>query len=135
MRSVVVVLTLVVALAGLTPLVVAQTRLTDAAVEHLRAMPALRRVHVWRSGISGAGIATLRAARPELVVETGDATTAAVLESEPPLDSGRTNTTCPVSGRPVDARYTIVHEGRAIAFCCAECARQFWADPAKFAPD
>jgi mono/diheme cytochrome c family protein/YHS domain-containing protein len=42
------------------------------------------------------------------------------------------NTTCPISGKPVDARYSIVHNGRVIGFCCPNCPGQFWADPAKY---
>lgn len=40
--------------------------------------PALRKVHVWDSGMDDAGIAQLRAARPDLMVESG----------QPPTDAG-----------------------------------------------
>ncbi len=47
------------------------TRVTDAGLEHIRALPALRRVYLWQTGVTEAGAAALRAARPELVVDTG----------------------------------------------------------------
>ncbi|MDW8382981.1 MAG: hypothetical protein RMN51_12840 [Verrucomicrobiota bacterium] len=37
---------------------------------------------------------------------------------------------CPVTGRPVQARITMVHEGCSIAFCCPECRARFAAAPA-----
>ena len=42
------------------------------------------------------------------------------------------NSMCPVSGKPIVAKYAIVHEGRVVAFCCEVCAGQFWADPSAF---
>ncbi|MDZ4828772.1 MAG: YHS domain-containing protein, partial [Phycisphaerae bacterium] len=43
------------------------------------------------------------------------------------------NAVCPVSGTPVDPRYTIVYEGKVIGFCCPNCPKKFWDDPKAFA--
>jgi uncharacterized membrane protein len=136
--------------ARLRELVLAQTGVTDAAVDVVLALPALERVSLWSTGLSPEGLARLRAARPALVVEAGDALAAAALEEEPPVvladppqpgpetpddgasassGAGPVNAVCPVSGKPIDARYVIVHEGREVAFCCPRCPSQFWADP------
>jgi len=42
------------------------------------------------------------------------------------------NDKCPVSGEAVDAKVTVEHEGRLVAFCCEKCKATFVADPAKF---
>jgi YHS domain-containing protein len=38
-----------------------------------------------------------------------------------------------VSGKPVDPRFVIVHDGKAIGFCCPNCPKEFWTEPSKFA--
>ncbi len=139
--------------ATLAELVLAQTKLTDAAVEALQALPALREVNVWSAGLSGEALARLRSARPDLAVEAGDALTTPELETEPeivltgdrplPGEEGKgaaapasvlepINATCPVSGKPVDKSYTIVFGGKVIGFCCPNCPKEFWSDPAKY---
>ncbi|MFK7961478.1 MAG: c-type cytochrome domain-containing protein [Phycisphaerales bacterium] len=40
------------------------------------------------------------------------------------------NDICPVADAPVDPKFTIVHKGRAIGFCCGNCVATFWDDPA-----
>lgn len=42
------------------------------------------------------------------------------------------NTECPVSGKPVDPRYIVVYDGKMIGFCCPNCPKTFWEDPAKY---
>lgn len=140
-----------VKLPKLAELVLSQTKLSDASVDSLIAMPALGRVHLWRSGISAEAIARLREARPNLSIDDGEAPDAAALEVETTvaftkgpapavaptaaltsLSLTPINTKCPVSGAPVQPEFMIVHEGRVIGFCCPECPKQFWADPAKF---
>jgi len=137
--------------AGLEELVLAQTRLTDAAVETLRRLPNLRRVHLWRSGMSQSAVAALGTLRPEMEIITGEEPLAAALEIEPEIKLENTapipgaapdgvdrtelapvNAKCPVSGKDVDPRYLVVHKGRVIGFCCPNCPKEFWADPARF---
>ncbi|HTF87070.1 MAG TPA: c-type cytochrome domain-containing protein [Planctomycetota bacterium] len=133
-------------------LVLAQNKLTDASVDSLIAMTGLRSVHLWRSGISAEGIARLRGKRPELAVDDGAKSASVALEAEttisltkatPPQAAPASataapsfapvNSKCPVTGAPVKQAYTIVHEGKLIGFCCPECPKEFWADPAKYA--
>lgn len=134
--------------ARLTELVLAQTALDDAAVTTLTGLPALARVTLWKAGLSAEAVARLRAERPTLVVQAGDES-AAVLEQEGelafssdrplpgaeeiPPEQRAINTKCPVSDSPVNPKYTVIHEGRVIGFCCPNCPAQFTAEPAKFA--
>jgi hypothetical protein len=37
-----------------------------------------------------------------------------------------------VSGKPIDSRYVVLHEGKLIGLCCEKCAQAFWADPSKY---
>jgi hypothetical protein len=138
--------------AKLAEIVLSQNKLTDECVASLIAMPALERVHLWRSGISPEAVARLREARPKVHVDDGADAASVALEAEttialtkaPPVQAAPVsstaapslvpiNTKCPVSGAPVNLKYTIVHEGRVIGFCCPNCPKEFWADPAKFA--
>lgn len=139
----------------LRELVLSRTRLDDSAVDTLLALPALERLHLWDCGLNAAAVAKLRAARPGLWIGDGEDPSRAPIEAEPevafvragPSDKSSStkvesstaapslvavNTVCPVSGAAVKAAFTILYEGRAIGFCCPECPRQFWADPAKF---
>lgn len=135
--------------AKLAEIVLSQDALSDASVESLIAMPALESAHVWRSGISAEAIAHLRAARPNLRVDDGAAAPSAALETETRIELTKApaavasstaapslvpvNAKCPVTGAPVNLKYSVVHEGRVIGFCCPNCPKEFWADPAKFA--
>lgn len=135
----------------LEELVLAQTKLTDAALEALLDLPALKKVWLWEAGLSPEALAQLRAARPQLRVDAGDAASATALDAEgelvfssdapppgaeplppPPVTLTPVNTICPVSGKPVDPQYSVVFEGRVIGFCCPNCPKEFWADPEKY---
>lgn len=139
----------VAALAGhprLEELVLPQTQLTDAVVPFLLKIPGLRKVFLWNSGVTIQGIANLRLGREDLVIEAGDAGEARPIETEAkvvltkpvpvPPSSGAApapaNTTCPVTGKPVDPAYQVVFRGRVIGFCCPNCPAAFWADPEKY---
>lgn len=133
---------------GLEELSLVQTRVTDAAVDALSAMESLKRVYVWKTDLTAEGIQRLRAARQDLQVISGGESDAAALETEATLTyssdapiPGQSaapaglkpiNTKCPVTGSPIDPRYSIVHEGRVIGFCCPNCPKEYWADPKKF---
>ena len=137
---------------ALQELVLAQTKLTDAALASLLDLPALQKVWLWQSGMSPEALAQLRAERPQLEVDAGDAAPAAALDAEgdlvftsdapapgaeaapAPVALNLTpiNATCPVSGNPVDPKYTILFEDRLIGFCCPNCPKDFWSDPEKF---
>ena len=125
-------------------LVLAETHLDDAAIASLQAMPQLREVYLWQSGVSAEAVAKLRTAAPQLTVDDGEAVEEAVLETEPevvlakvaaaPLDPALQpiNDCCPVSGKPVDLRFLVVHDGKVIGFCCPDCPQTFWQEPAKY---
>lgn len=113
---------------------------------------AVARLRALRPGLSvDAGdspTAAVREVEPDFKL-TGDApppivSQAPVADSQPagvaavpppgPGDALRpVNAACPVSGKAVDPRYSIVHEGRVIGFCCPNCPGQFWTRPAEFA--
>jgi hypothetical protein len=134
--------------ATLETLVLTQTGVTDACVDALAGMPALKRVYVWGSRLTPEGVARLRRERPGLAVDAGDAPAAAPLATEEPPKltkgaaaapalappgSAPVNTVCPVSGSPVNVKYTIVFEGRLVGFCCPNCPAKFWAKPDDYA--
>jgi YHS domain-containing protein/mono/diheme cytochrome c family protein len=130
--------------ARIEELVLAQTSLSDAVVEPLLAMHALKRVYLWNAGLSADAVARLRNGRPSLHVDAGDALAAASMEVEPAIqltseapvagDPGPpVNTVCPVSGKLIDPKYRLVHDGRVIGFCCPNCPAEFSAHPEKYA--
>jgi len=137
--------------AHLGELVLVRSKLSDASVDTLLALPALQHVYLWQSGITPAGFARLTVEKPKLEVDAGDAAATAVLEAEPapkfssdaPIPGAApvaaaavslepVNSVCPVSGAPVNKKYLVVFEGRVIGFCCNKCPSEFWADPEKF---
>lgn len=133
---------------GVRTLILARTNLDDGAVESLARMTSLERVYLWESGVTAAGVAELSRLRPGLLIDAG-ADVGGELEREgevrlssdaPPPEGERgvaaltpINSLCPVSGAAVDPRYAVVHAGRVVGFCCPDCAREFWTDPARFA--
>ena len=129
-------------------LVLVQNQLSDAAADTLAALPALRRAYLWSSGLSAEAVARLRAQRPELAIEAGDSAAAAAqeaetevaLSSDAPLPGQENlapalapvNAACPVTGNPVNPKYSVVFEGRVVGFCCPNCPKEFWGDPEQF---
>lgn len=138
----------------LRELVLTQTNVSDAAVPSLLDMPALEQVYLWGAQLTPEGLEQLRAGEQDLLADAGATRQSDVLvvEPEPKLvDAGTiaappppvpgvpasaslepVNTVCPVSDNPVNPQYLVVHEGKVIGFCCPECPKQFWADPATF---
>lgn len=41
-------------------------------------------------------------------------------------------TTCPVTGEPIDSKTSVVYKGKKVEFCCADCKAAFNKEPAKF---
>lgn len=130
---------------ALTDLVLVRTQVTDAAVAALLRMPKLARLYLWESGVSADAIARLRSERPALLVDGGDRPPSIAIETESEVHVGKpapsgepapltpVNARCPVSGQPVDAKYSIAYRGRVIGFCCPKCPTKFWADPETYA--
>jgi YHS domain-containing protein len=42
-------------------------------------------------------------------------------------------TTCPVSGKPISPKNSVVYNGKKVYFCCGGCPEAFNKDPEKFA--
>jgi len=57
----------------------------------------------------------------------------AVLTASPTLaaDKAKTQTVCPMSGKPIDKEVYVDQEGKRVYFCCQDCVKEFKADPAK----
>jgi mono/diheme cytochrome c family protein/YHS domain-containing protein len=117
------------------------SKLTPDAAEDLRTLESLEQLHVWGANIPTVLVAELRERRPALEVNDGTQVPPDPLEVEPAFTFGPAaitasltpvNTACPVSGAPVDAKFSIVHEGRVVAFCCEVCAGKFWDDPGAY---
>ena len=110
----------------------------DEAATPLAAIAALERVLLWKSGLSAEAIEGLRAARPELEVVTGEVRVLEPAEVEPPVSFSKhpeldpVNTTCPVTGSPIDPRYRVVHDDRVVGFCCPNCPTTFLKAPEKY---
>ena len=140
---------------SITSLNLAGTTLAAPDWVALAEMKSLKRVHLWGTGISDADLKTLSELRPDLAILGLGIEGDAPIEMEPEVDFTRfvpdagseeeappegeltadaapENTTCPVSDKPVDPAFTVVHEGRTIGFCCANCPKPFLADPAKY---
>ena len=146
---------------SLHELVLSRTQLTDDVLATLLELPGLTRLWVWDAGLTTEGIATLRQALPQVHIDAGDSANRAALETEaelvfsgeaplidsPPADSTPPgdlaistsvellvpiNSACPVTGKPIDSRYAVVFEGRVIGFCCPNCPKTFWQNPAAF---
>jgi YHS domain-containing protein len=46
--------------------------------------------------------------------------------------SAKPQTTCPVSGKPIDRDIHVDYQGQRIYFCCAKCPAEFRKDPEKY---
>ena len=49
-----------------------------------------------------------------------------------PPEGAPVNATCPITGKPVQAGVTFVHQGKTIGFCCGDCLAKFKASPDAF---
>jgi mono/diheme cytochrome c family protein len=122
----------------------AGTSLDDAAAKQLAQLPSLEWVNVWQTGLAPHAIEALLEKRTDLRIVTGSDLAAAASETEPelrfssdapipsvaaPISLEPENERCPVSGKPVDKRFAILYDSRVIAFCCPNCAAEFWAAP------
>ena len=132
-----------VQLPKLEELVLVQTKVDDAVVESLLAMPALQRVFLWNTKLTPEALGRLREQRPTLralVSAASPVSTRSVGRCSPgtapaaPAPAGLkpVNDVCPVSGTAVDAQFSVVHDGKVVGFCCPNCPKTFWTDPAKY---
>ncbi len=137
----------ITALSRLEELRITRTKLDATAIAKLQAIASLKRLYAWNSGLDAAALDQLHTARPDLVITAGAEPAAPVLtepaivfSSEEPLPGAPAkavsldpiNSICPVSGKAIDRKYLVVHQGRVVGFCCEKCASQFLTEPAKF---
>lgn len=130
----------------------AGTEVSAADLEALAAAPALEQLVLWNAGQTPEWLAQFAAAHPQLEVRGASAPPAAAVEVEPEVAFVRfasepdpvadaavgdglrpSNTTCPVSGSPVDPRFSVVHGEQVVGFCCPNCPKSFWDDPDRYA--
>ena len=142
----------------LQKLSLSQTQISEACLTSLQSFPALTHLWIWNTLIPASFMPQLREDLPQVTIEAGDLFNTSALETEanlvfsseaplvdaPPevettlgsvevLESlTPINTACPVTGKAVDPQYSIVYEGRVIGFCCPNCPKTFWLDPAPY---
>ncbi len=64
---------------------------------------------------------------------TDDAAKLKLVFANGPFNKGFTRqTTCPVSGKPIDPEHSVEYKGKKVYFCCPKCPAAFEADPEKF---
>jgi YHS domain-containing protein len=112
------------------------TAVTDAGLSNLAGLKNLKRLYLWQTKATDQGVGELKKSIANLYVNRGEEL--AIVVAPPPADPKATsaakpiNTTCPVSGKPVDPTKTLVHDGKTIGFCCDMCPKAFEKEPAKF---
>lgn len=129
------------------------TTITDQGVSVLGQSPRLRQLYLWQTMATPAGGEAFTKARVDegqirrweeeieelktrirnqaVIVNLG--VTPQVSNTPPAVTQRPVNSTCPVSGRPVDPTKTSSFDGRTVAFCCDDCKAKFEADPTAFA--
>jgi len=137
----------ITSLSRLEELCLTRTKLDATAIPKLQSMASLKRLYVWNAGFDAAALDQLHTAQPALAINAGAEPAAPLLtepaivfSSEEPLPGAPPkaasldpiNSICPVSGKAIDRKYLVVHEGRVVGFCCEKCAAQFLTEPAKF---
>lgn len=141
-------------------LFMSQTLVTEQSFAVFKSLPALTHLWIWGTAVTPEQMENLRLTMPEVEIIAGDSFRAEPLEveadlvfsSDAPLlglpeasiegtQAGATeglsslnpiNSICPVSGKPVDLQYSVVHAGEVIGFCCPNCPKTFWEDPNAF---
>ncbi|MCB9898007.1 MAG: hypothetical protein H6825_08390 [Planctomycetes bacterium] len=122
------------------------TGLSDDDLQRLRALRPALVVHDGRDeteaplhtedeivlGAPADATSLVSAESAETARHDGQAASAEALAAAAEAALRPSNTRCPVSGDPVDPRFVIVFEGRALGFCCKDCPARFWADPSAF---
>jgi uncharacterized membrane protein/YHS domain-containing protein/mono/diheme cytochrome c family protein len=142
-------MTCVATLENLEYLNLYDTGISDPGLRHLQKLPKLSQVYLWGTKASPEGATLLASARinePErkriereiealraqlkaqhILVHTGS-----VQQAQPVSSAGAAelaNSTCPLSGKPVDPSKKLEFEGKTYAFCCDDCLAKAKKDP------
>jgi cytochrome c len=64
--------------------------------------------------------------------EVGGASTGEISATQKASLLSPINSLCPVTDKAIDPQYTVLFEGRVIGFCCPNCPKTFWLDPASY---
>lgn len=151
-------LTHVAALSSLEYLNLYGTKISKAGLEKLKAMPKLRQLYLWQTQVSPAEAKAfadekmdkaqiaewerqigelkqrIRGQQVRVDVGTPVATNEVkVADAGKAASTNSINAICPVSGKPIDAAQTVLHEGKLVAFCCQHCKAKFEENPKEFA--
>jgi len=119
-------------------LILSQTLVTSESYAILESLPALTHLWLWDSAISMEAVDELRKLLPNVVIDAGESFQTTPLEVEPDLVFTNEpvlmpiNRLCPVTGKPIDSRYSVVQEEHIVGFCCPNCPKKFWEDPAAY---
>lgn len=133
------------------------TTISEAGLEPLKNAPKLKQVYLWQTKVTPSAAIAFADARTDkdqlkkwqdeieaikgkireahVTVEVGvpiiTATNAPASTNvaAATTNSAPINTTCPVTGKPIDLAKTVVYEGKTIAFCCDDCKASFQKDP------
>jgi YHS domain-containing protein len=125
------------------------TTITSAGLQRLEDLPKLKKVFVWQTKVTPAAATAFIEARTDtnqlqvwhMEIEQLEAKIRGArvsvelgteLASAAPTNATPVNSTCPVSGKPVDPTKTVLYEGQLIAFCCNDCKAKFEKDPKPF---
>ncbi len=124
------------------------TPVTDAGLDRLKPLLRLHQVYLWETKVTPDAAKTfadqledrdaiarwqqeITALQARIRNERVDVDLG-VLAAAKPSEAKPVNAKCPVSGKDIDPTQTVVHEGKVIAFCCADCKAQFEKDPKPF---
>lgn len=124
------------------------TGVTDAGIQQLRRLAKLRKLYLWQTKVTPEAAKAFAAdltdkqqiqrwrqeiedLKSKVRAATLDINTGAQLAPVPAQAAAAkpVNDKCPVSGKPVDAAKTVIHDGKRIAFCCDKCVACFNQDP------
>jgi hypothetical protein len=113
-----------------------QTKLNGNALETLRSLNQLQKVWLWDSGLD-VNPDTLPQAAAGVVIDNAEITEVGAANTAPAVappvsNLEPINTACPVTGKPVVPKYSVVFEGQVVAFCCPNCPKTFWNEPETF---
>lgn len=111
---------------GLESLILHRVALDQAAADALAELASLRRLSIAETGLTPEVVARVRSSLPECSLIGNEPLAVAPTALDDPTAAPTlprpTNTHCPITGAPVDPRYTILRDGRAIGLCCPRCA-------------